>query len=62
MPHYQEATVLAGLLDVLEGVVELLGVEARLLVNLAGIRERSPAAFCVGRRIVVLGSKGRESQ
>jgi len=60
--HYQEAAVLAGLLDVLKGFVELLGVDAGLLVDLAGVGESSPAAFYVGRRIVVLGSNGREDQ
>ncbi len=54
--------MLTGLLDVLKGIVEFLGIDAGLLVNLAGFGESSPAAFCVGRRIVVGGSKRREGQ
>ena len=62
MPHDEQPAVLAGLLDVLEGVVELPGVDAGLFVDLASIGERSPSAFYVGRRIVVLGPKGCEGQ
>jgi len=48
VPHDQQPAVLARLLDVLKSLFELLGVNAGRLASLAGLRERSPAAFVSG--------------
>ena len=60
VPDHEQSAMLAGLLHVFKGVVELAGVDARHLANFGRIVEISPAAFGVRGRIEVLSGKGRE--
>ena len=51
--HDQKSAVLAGLLNVVEGLIQLGGVDARCLPNLGGVGQRSPSALRIRRRKVI---------
>ena len=50
MPHHQQATVLAGLLNVVEGLIQLARIDAGSLPDLDRIGQCSPAALRIRRR------------
>ena len=56
--HNQQSAVLAGLLDVFEGLVEFRGVDAGFVADFGGIGKGAPAALGIGSRIVVFAVSG----
>ncbi len=55
MAHHQQTAVLAGVLDVVKRLVELLFIDTRGFLDPGGIGQRTPSALGVGRREIVAG-------
>jgi len=62
IPHDKQPAMLAGLLNIVECLIELLNINARLLSNVGRIFQCPPAALCVGRWKVIVRGEGGTSQ